>query len=199
MAVQDGSKIPTLFLIAGPNGAGKSTLYKYRIAPITGAPFVNADIIQRDELRNPDPKASYKAANMAEARRQQYLAEGVSFVAETVFSHPSKLELLEQARRAGFALQVYHVGVATADQSVARVAIRVSEGGHPVPEDKIRARFARNGALIRRAVLMADNGFVFDNSVRGRPPTLGIRYRRGILVEATPHLTPWQRKLYPVT
>lgn len=54
---------PTMIVLAGPNGAGKSTLYETRIAPSFAGPFINADIIQRDELRDPSPAASYEAAN----------------------------------------------------------------------------------------------------------------------------------------
>ncbi len=46
---------PTLILLAGPNGAGKSALYLTRVAPAFKAPFINADIIQRDELCDPSP------------------------------------------------------------------------------------------------------------------------------------------------
>ena len=53
---------PTVILLAGPNGAGKSTLYKPRVAPAFAGPFVNADIIQRDELGNDSPEAAYRAA-----------------------------------------------------------------------------------------------------------------------------------------
>jgi len=62
---------------------------------------------------------------------------------ETVFSHPSKLELIEAARTAGFTVIVMHVDVDTPDLSVARVGARLEEGGHIVPEDKIRARYTR--------------------------------------------------------
>ena len=46
----------TIILLAGPNGAGKSTLYQTRVAPAFVGPFVNADIIQRDELDDTAPK-----------------------------------------------------------------------------------------------------------------------------------------------
>ena len=79
---------PGLVLLAGPNGAGKSTLYQTRVAPGFAGPFINADIIQRDELRGPSMEASYQAP----------------------------------------------------DLSVARVKARTEEGGHDVPDDRIRAR-----------------------------------------------------------
>jgi predicted ABC-type ATPase len=63
-------KRPTLYMLAGPNGAGKSTLYEARLRPVLkGVPFINADIIQRNELADPSMQASYKAAEIAETRR----------------------------------------------------------------------------------------------------------------------------------
>lgn len=53
---------PSHVLLAGPNGAGKTTLYQIRVAPSFAGPFVNAEIIQRDELKDTSMAASYKAA-----------------------------------------------------------------------------------------------------------------------------------------
>lgn len=51
----------TMIVLVRPNGAGKSTLYETRVSPSFAGPFINADIIQRDELRGPSPAASYEA------------------------------------------------------------------------------------------------------------------------------------------
>lgn len=184
---------PTMIVLAGPNGAGKSTLYETRVAPSFAGPFINADIIQRDELRDPSPKASYEAANIATSRRADYLARGRDFVTETVFSHPSKLELIDEARNLGFTVIVMHVGVDTPDLSVARVGTRVEEGGHIVPEDKIRARYARGAPFIHAAVLKADRGMVFDNSGLNQPPSHCLTFANGRLVFALPRLPGWIR------
>lgn len=187
---------PTIIVLAGPNGAGKSTLYETRVAPSFAGPFINADIIQRDELRDPSPAASYEAANIASARRADYLAQGRDFVTETVFSHPSKLELIDEASGRGFTVVVMHVGVDTPNLSVARVGTRVEEGGHIVPEDKIRARYARGAPLIREAVLKADRGMVFDNSRLNQPPSHCLTFASGHLIFALPRLPGWLRSVY---
>ncbi|MBA5779473.1 zeta toxin family protein [Stappia sp. F7233] len=187
---------PTMILLAGPNGAGKSTLYETRVAPRFAGPFINADIIQRDELRTPSPEASYEAARIAAARRDDCLAQGLDFVTETVFSHPSKLDLIDRARAAGFTTIVMHVGVESAEISVARVSARVDEGGHTVPQEKIRARYARGEALIRAAVLKADRAMVYDNSRLNMPPTQCLIFDKGRLVFALPHLPGWIRNVY---
>jgi len=187
---------PSLVLLAGPNGAGKSTLYQTRVAPSFAGPFINADIIQRDELRDPSMEASYEAARIAERRREEMLLAGTSFAAETVFSHPSKLKIIESAQARGYLVVVMHVGVDSPDLSVERVRGRTEEGGHGVPEDKIRARYGRSQPLIRKAVLGADSGMVFDNSRLNTPPQRMLVFASGRLVQVTPTLPRWILSVY---
>lgn len=187
---------PTMIVLAGPNGAGKSTLYATRVVPIFAGPFINADLIQRDELRDPSPAASYEAARIATARRADHLARAKDFVTETVFSHPSKLDLIDEAKSSGFTVVLMHVGVETPELSVARVGARVEEGGHVVPDDKIRERYARGAPLIRAAALKADRAMVFDNSALNRPPCHCLTFAQGRLVFALPHLPAWVRSVY---
>lgn len=187
---------PSLVLLAGPNGAGKSTLYQTRVAPSFAGPFINADIIQRDELRDASMAASYEAAGIARDRRSAMLDAGKSFATETVFSHASKLGIIEDARARGYLVIVMHVGVESADLSVARVKGRTKEGGHDVPEDKIRARYDRGRPLIREAVLRADRGLVYDNSKLNDPPRQVLVFARGRLVRADPRLPEWVISAY---
>lgn len=194
MAIAAGR--PTLFLIAGPNGAGKTTFYETVLAPRIAAPFVNADIIQRDEMDDPLPEASYRAAEIAEERRRAHIAAGRSFVTETVFSHPSKLGLLEDAREAGFRIVVFHLNVASADLAVARVKARRQEGGHTVPEAKIRQRFERNPQLIRKAALFADRAMIFDSSALNDRPVMLLELSNGQMVRRAETRPDWFEALY---
>ncbi|MEO1975114.1 MAG: zeta toxin family protein [Paracoccaceae bacterium] len=187
---------PSLVLIAGPNGAGKSTLYLTRVAPSFAGPFINADMIQRDELRDPSMEASYAAAKIADARRTDLLAKGMSFATETVFSHPSKLDIIDTARTRGYLVVAMHVGVDSPDLSVRRVQSRTEEGGHDVPEEKIRARFDRSQPLIRQAVLRADRGMVFDNSGLNTPPKQMLVFANGRLIKVDPILPEWVLNAY---
>jgi len=187
---------PSLVLLAGPNGAGKSTLYETRVAPSFAGPFINADVIQREELKDASMEASYKAAGIARDRRSEMLAAGKSFATETVFSHPSKLEIVEDAQARGYIVIVMHVGVDSAELSVARVKGRKQEGGHDVPEDKVRARFHRGQPLIRKAVLLADRGMVYDNSKLNEPPSQVLVFANGRVIQAAPHLPEWVLAAY---
>lgn len=117
-----------MIVLAGANGAGKSTLYATRVAPNFSGPFINADNIQREELGDASPHAAYESARIAADKRQAFLSRGEDFVTETVFSHPSKLDLIFEARANDFDIVLMHIGVDSPDISVERVAARV-EGG----------------------------------------------------------------------
>jgi len=189
---------PGLVLLAGPNGAGKSTLYQTRVSPSFAGPFINADLIQRDELRDASMQASYRAAAIASERRSKLLDARKSFATETVFSHPSKLNIIADAKARSYIIIVMHVGVDDPDLSVARVRGRTEEGGHDVPEEKIRARYDRGQPLIRQAVLWADRGMVFDNSKLNEPPRLVLAFASGRLTQAEPVLPDWVLSGYAV-
>lgn len=97
-----------------------------------------------------------------------------------MFSHPSKLELIDTARAAGYTV-VLHVLLIPEDQAVQRFAHRVRAGGHDVPEDKIRQRHRRLCALAATAITRADTAVVYDNSaIRG--PRIVARFSGGLLV-----------------
>lgn len=183
-------------MLAGPNGSGKSTLYETRIAPKFAVPFINADVIQRDELKDGDVNAAYEAAQIATERRTSLMADRKSFATETVFSHPSKLDLITQAKALGYRVMTFHISVAHPDLSVARVGERVIEGGHPVPEEKTRNRYDRSGPLIRQAILSSDIGHVFDNSQLNQPPVRALSFTNGTLDFALPQLPNWVLDLY---
>lgn len=153
-----------LDLVIGPNGSGKSTFVEQRLAPLLpGSAFVNADEIAKSRWPDSAEQHSYEAARIAATIRDKLIDEGESFIAETVFSHPSKLELIERAHHAGY-VAVLHVMLVPVELSVARVAERIVEGGHSVPEDKIRQRFARLWPLVVDAIASTDHATVYDNT-----------------------------------
>lgn len=190
---------PTFHLLAGPNGAGKTSLYNLWIKPrITAAEFVNADLLARAALgRHASSREDAEVGQrLAEARRRELMGARQSLVTETTFSHPSKLDLLSDAQALGYEIAVYHLNLGSADQAVQRVRSREAQGGHPVPEQKIRERYVRNQALIRQAALMADRAFIFDNSISGAPPRLLLTLAAGRAGDIEPDLPQWAAELY---
>jgi len=153
-----------LHVVIGPNGSGKTTFVTEFLAQeLPGYVYVNADEIAKARWpANPGAHA-YEAAQVAAETRAQLIASGRSFIAETVFSHPSKLDLIRSAQEASYQV-VLHVMLVPEELAVRRVAYRVRAGGHDVPERKIRERYHRLWPLVARAISIADRAVVYDNS-----------------------------------
>ncbi|WKN60435.1 zeta toxin family protein (plasmid) [Rhodococcus opacus] len=180
-----------LDLVAGCNGAGKSTFVAFTLAPLLPAsPLVNADEIAKQRWPADPATHSYEAAEIAAKTRAHLLTLGKSFIAETVFSHPSKLELIDEARTHDYTV-VLHVLMIPEKLAVQRVRYRVQAGGHEVPEDKIRQRYQRIWGLLAQVFPRCDHASVYDNS-SSTGPRIVAQFTDGHLVgEATwPAWTP---------
>lgn len=153
---------PRLLVFAGPNGSGKSTVTKG--LPIVGI-YVNADDIKRIS-----GCTDLEAAQEAEKIRNILLDGKQDFTFETVLSTDRNLELLRRAKEAGYEIQAVFVLTCSSDINVRRVQERVRNGGHDVPEDKIRSRYNRSLKNLAKLVRIADRTRVIDNS--GDEPSL---------------------------
>ncbi len=169
-----------LDLIVGPNGAGKSTFAQEILAALLpGVLFVNADLIARDRWPEDPERHAYDAAAIAAATRSALIESGRQFIAETVFSHPSKLALIDQAHGAGYFVAL-HVLMLPEHVAVARVAARVERGGHSVPEHKIRERYRRLWPLVAEAAARSRLGHVLGQLDARRPRSRGGARQRPI-------------------
>ena len=138
-AISELDRRPVLVAVAGPNGAGKTTFYHAHIAP-SALRYVSADILARELDMD-----AYAAAKAADAIRRALLKQKESFAFETVFSDPvgDKLKFLREAVAAGYTVVLCFIGLEDAGLSEERVAMRVSQGGHDVPTEKLKSRFPR--------------------------------------------------------
>jgi predicted ABC-type ATPase len=180
---------PVLHLIAGPNGAGKTTFYEKVLGPTTNLAFVNADVIAEEQWPGAAVEHAYDAAALAADERTKRIQARTSFATETVFSHESKLALIQEAQRDGYRVTL-HIVLIPEDLAVARVVHRVTEGGHHVPEEKVRARFGRLWIHLRDAIALVGDARVYDNTTAGDPFRLVATYINGRLV-GTPQWPLW--------
>lgn len=178
-----------LDLVVGPNGAGKTTFARRVLLPaLPTSAFVNADEIASERWPD-DPMAhAYDAAEIAEQTRTLLIDLGEPFVAETVFSHPSKIDLIRRAQEAGYHVAL-HVLLVPEELSVARVRYRVAAGGHDVPVEKIRGRFARLWSIVMQGIEQADTADVWDNAAHDGPKMVA-QFSDGVLV-GSPRWPAW--------
>jgi predicted ABC-type ATPase len=152
-----------LWLLAGGNGAGKSTFYRTQLEPL-GLPFINADILAKELYPESPEEHSYVAAQLAAEKRSELLIEGRSFCFETVFSHPSKIDFLAQAKTLGYEIILIMIHLDSDSLNKARVSQRISEGGHSVPDKKIEDRIPRLLVHIKKALPLCDHVRILNNS-----------------------------------
>jgi predicted ABC-type ATPase len=131
-----------LWLLAGGNGAGKSTFYKTQLESFE-MPFVNAHILAKRLFPNDPEQNNYQAARVAEQIREQLIRDDRSFCFETVFSHPSKIDFIAQAKTLGYEVVLVFIHLESIPLNNARITQRVDEGGHNAPEDKVNSRIPR--------------------------------------------------------
>lgn len=163
---------PFLLMIAGPNGAGKTTLTRHLLRKdVDLGEYINPDDIAA-ELTGSLAERTKQAQLIADKRRDECISAKRSFSFETVMSHPSKIEILVRAKEAGYTVLLYFVGTDDPQTNIERVALRVAQGGHAVPDDKVRDRWLRTMTLLQQAIRSSDRSYIFDNSVVGTVDTV---------------------------
>lgn len=184
-------KRPVIVAITGPNGAGKSTFYQVFLRE-SGLRFVNADDIARDLELDP-----YAAAKVASSLRHELVRQRESFVFETVFSDPvgDKVTFLREAAEAGYSVVLCFVGISAPEISETRVCMRVSQGGHDVPPDKLVSRYPRTLENLRRAIRDLPLVLVFDNDDLAQPYRRVAEFSDGNPVLLADPVPSWLKNL----
>lgn len=183
-------KAKQLWLLAGGNGAGKSTFYKTRLEPL-GLPFINADILAKQLYPQQPEQHSYEAAKIAETMRIDLLQQGRTFCFETVFSHPSKIDFVAQAKAMGYEIVLVFIHLDSVQLNQARVAQRVSKGGHNVPDDKVKNRIPRTLENIKQVLPLCDCCYLLDNSRLDNPFQQIVEIDKGRIIVNVDSLPEW--------
>jgi predicted ABC-type ATPase len=180
---------PLAIVLAGHNGSGKSTMWLKLLANELQMPLINADrmmlsiLPERDAngalvewartLRDNDQNWMAVAQQGVQAFVAHAMNAKVPFAMETVFSHwkvlpdstvESKIDLIRDLQKAKYFVLLIFVGLGTVELSIGRVATRVAENGHSVPEDRLLQRFPRTQKAIAEALRVADATLLADNS-----------------------------------
>ena len=177
--------------VAGPNGAGKTAFYHAHIAP-AALRYVSADVLARALEMD-----AYAAAKAGDAIRRALLGRKESFAFETVFSDAAgdKLNFLKEAVAAGYTVVLCFIGLEDAVLSEERVAMRVSQGGHDVPTDKLKSRFPRTLRNLKAAIGALPLVYIFDNSDLRHPfRRVGV-FKNGRPVEKLKAVPEWFKGL----
>ena len=159
-----------LYIIGGPNGAGKTTA-SYSVLPriLQCREFVNADEIARGLSPFNPESVAIEAGRLMLSRIAELLRRNESFSIETTLATRSYFRLIEQAHRQNYEVTLLYFWLKSPEQAIARVAERVSKGGHNIPSDIVRRRYYEGiDNLFRIYMPIVDTWVLADNSMTPR-------------------------------
>lgn len=166
---------PVLYVIAGPNGAGKTTFAMEMLPNFAGCTeFLNADLIAAGLAPLAPETQALQAGRLLLERMEELAVRRETFALETTLAGRAYARQLARLRAVGYRVELYFLWLPDVEVAVQRVARRVAQGGHNVPEPDIRRRHTagvRN--LFGLYHRLADNCMVFE--VASRPPKLVAR------------------------
>jgi predicted ABC-type ATPase len=162
----EGSQQPIVVVIGGPNGAGKTTCASLLLPEAIGLrQFVNADTIAAGLSAFAPETVALQAGRIMLERLNELARERQSFAFETTLASRSFAPFLRELQTNGYTVHVAYVWLRSPDLSVDRVAGRVARGGHHVPEETVRRRYARGLTNFHRLYRpLADSWLLCDNS-----------------------------------
>jgi predicted ABC-type ATPase len=161
---------PAVVVLGGPNGAGKSTAAPRLLrGSLKVEEFVNADTIAQGLSAFRPEDVALEAGRIMLKRLDHLESEGQSFAFESTLASQALARRLERLKKGAYRIHVVYLWLPTAELAIARVAERVRAGGHDVPSEAVRRRFARGRrnffALYRP---LADTWRLYDgSSIRG--------------------------------
>lgn len=158
--------MPTVYVIAGPNGAGKTTFARDYLPNEVGCfEFINNDLIAAGLAPLQPDRAQQRAARIVINQLHELSERREYFGFETTLAGRTYAAFLKELRSAGYSVHLYYLWLPDVELHVQRVAERVRQGGHDVPEEDIRRRYKRS--LVNFFELyqpLADRWAIFDNT-----------------------------------
>lgn len=167
---------PRCIVIAGPNGSGKTTFAREYLPKVAGViPFVNADLIAQG-LSPLDPRGAAVAAGRVLLREVNRLAGArADFAFETTLSGLSYARQLKAWEADGYTIEIAYLRLKSPKLALRRIATRVKQGGHDVPQADVLRRYVRGWDNFQRIYRpLADEWAIYDNS--STSPTLMERW-----------------------
>ena len=149
----------TYTIIGGVNGAGKSSL----AGVLSNERDELGIIVNVDEISARLCISNLEAGKIGIAQIRQLIAQGENFTQETTLSGNRTLLTIRSAKKKGYIVRLYYVGLETLEESLQRIQMRAANGGHFIAEDDVIRRFNRRYESLLRIMPYCDEVIFYDN------------------------------------
>lgn len=154
------------YIFAGVNGSGKSTLYQTNLLndSLKDSVRINTDEIVNTFGDWKNGADQIKAGKIAVKLRNEYFQKGKSFNEETTLTGKTILKVIDKAKKLGYKIYLYYMGVESPEISKKRIKNRVLRGGHDIPVDVVEKRYYESLQNLEKILSKCDVIEVYDNS-----------------------------------
>jgi predicted ABC-type ATPase len=173
--------VPTFTVVAGANGCGKSTLTKWAREEFQESSVLDPDAISRSlQATGSNSGTVIDAGREVLSMAERLLAAGQSFTVETTLAGNTYLRMMNKAKKLGYIVVLVYIGTTSVEINMQRVRFRVTKGGHDVPDEDQKRRYPRSFANAAKAITIADEAVVLDNSTSTGYVKVAVKRATGI-------------------
>ncbi|MCE2926157.1 MAG: zeta toxin family protein [Rickettsiales bacterium] len=166
-AAKNGGKEKWMWIVGGPNGAGKSTFVASEYGKLAGfVPLVNPDDIAAEMSPHDVTAVQNEAGRRAIERMREYAEQGRSFIVESTLAGNFHMKLARELKEKGWHIGMVYITNDSPQTSLARVRLRVSKGGHDVPDEDVVRRWEKSHEKLADHLRLTDLAYILDNSTR---------------------------------
>ncbi|WP_010296789.1 zeta toxin family protein [Clostridium senegalense] len=189
--MKDKLKHYTIF--AGVNGAGKTSMYKCMyLSENRDEKRINTDEMVEKIGSWKDNKLQIRCAREAVKLIKTYILEGTSFNQETTLSGKSIINNIKKAKNNNFYIVMNYIGVESPEVAKERVKIRVSKGGHGIPDEAIERRYYDSLENLIGLIELCDEINIYDNTYKLNEI---MKFQHGKLIWSNKEMPKWSRKI----
>lgn len=152
-----------LTIFAGVNGAGKSTLFRMLDGDF-GVRLNSDEIVAQNGWDWRDENCQFKASKQLLSKQKQLLADKLSFNRETTLCGKSILKLIDDAKKLGYEIELFYIGVERAEIAIERVSAREAKGGHGVSAELIEKRYGDSQENLKAVFAKCNSVHIYDNT-----------------------------------
>jgi predicted ABC-type ATPase len=175
-------------IIGGVNGVGKSSLSGVLSAESSELGV----IIDTDKITAENGGDRIKGGKIAIERINNCLEKGINFTQETTLSGVRTLKTIQKARELNYFIRLYYVGISSSAESISRIANRVLKGGHNIPPEDVKRRYAKRFDDLIKILPYCNEAVFFDNE---NGFIEKAEYRNGTLITKGEKIPEWIKEL----
>ena len=175
-------------IIGGVNGVGKSSLSGVLSAESSELGV----IIDTDKITAENGGDRIKGGKIAIERINNCLEKGINFTQETTLSGVRTLKTIQKARELNYFIRLYYVGISSSAEIISRIANRVSKGGHNIPPEDVKRRYAKRFDDLIKILPYCNEAVFFDNE---NGFIEKAEYRNGTLITKGEKIPEWIKEL----